>query len=87
MEVYKLKQEMVGQKVTCKIHGKLVTEGVLGFASNHFYIAQNIKQGMDADERYGFKKTWGIDGDNLKYSPNGITDFKLIDSEPNYEIY
>jgi len=77
---------MVGKRVTCKIHGKLVKEGVLGY-SNIYYIAQNITQGFEADERYGFKKTWGIDGDNLDDNPNGITNFELVQTEAQYEIY
>jgi len=86
MKVEKLTRDMVGKKITCKIHGDKVTKGILGF-DGIFYIAQNKRQGYEATERYGFTKTWGIDGVDINKNPNGIAEFELLDYEPQYEIY
>lgn len=89
MEITELTPDLIGKKISCKIHGDIISEGEIYFAKDNYYILQNLKDGghdmhvQTSGTKY--KYGWCI----LKgsFTIGGLSEVFLLNTEPTYEIY
>lgn len=49
-----------GDKVTCIIHEDIIDDAMISKESGIIYICQNIKDGLDAENKLGYDYSWLI---------------------------
>ena len=82
-----------GMKVTCEIMGVKITDAKISRSvDGRVYICQNERDGWNADDKLGYKYSWGIvNGSVSDLTDNRVTNLKLkiakdISDIKSYEV-
>jgi len=80
-----------GTKVTCEIEGKKITDAKISKEGDgSFYICQNKKEGVTAENKLGYNYSWcivsGSPDDLKRYSVTNLKPVKDISDISNYEV-
>lgn len=65
-----------GDRVTCKIEGEEINDAKIYKDLDYCYICQNIKHGVDAPDKLGYKSSWAFYPSNPKR--DGITNLTKV---------
>ena len=72
-----------GMKITCEIDGTKITDAKISKDANgDFFICQDKKRGMGAENKLGYRHSWLIyDGGTVNLDVNEVTDLKPFDKD------
>ena len=75
---------MIGQKITCKIHGDFIEDGVVQVGScGRYFICQNIRNGTNCSDKMGYNFSWVVNAGTASDLKNeSVTDIALLDTTP-----
>ena len=80
-----------GTKVTCEIEGKKITDAKISKEGDgSFYICQNKKEGVTAENKLGYKYSWEIGSESVAdsklYDVTNLRPAKDISDIKSYEV-
>jgi hypothetical protein len=87
------------QKVSCKIKGEIVEEGLIYWQkdTNEYFIFQNVKRGsgpkgwLEIEKKYNYKYSWVCQRGNLElyleHPSVDVTEFKFLNQNKIYELW
>lgn len=72
----KLKQDMIGRKITCFIDGIFIEDAEIHYEYNRFFILQNKCHGCNSEDKKEYNFSWVIqDPENLQR--NGVRGIEI----------
>lgn len=66
-----------GDKVTCYIEGEYIDDAMISIDSDRPYICQNIRYGLEAEDKLGYKYSFGL---NRDFTEMQVKNLKLADT-------
>jgi hypothetical protein len=76
-----------GDRVTCKINGIEITDAKISVDTDgDLYICQNVQNGIDAQDKLGYKYSWFFYFLEDGITDNDITELKKVEYNAKYSI-
>ena len=88
MKITEITSDLVGKEISCIIDGKTIKSSKIQLEGDLYFICQDFIDGTDCVDKLGYKYSWCVDDGTLNsLSDMGVEKLRLINLEPNYEIY
>lgn len=89
IETHKELLKLHGKKVTCKIQGEYIADAVISVGkAENVYICQNIFDGSDAEDKFGYKHSWAVSREIDPYEDcnRHCTEIELVEEKSESKI-
>lgn len=87
--VTEITKDMIGKKISCTIEGKTVEEALITWDNSRYFLLQNVKEGLSADDKKGYLYSWSVkNGSSYMIKDNKVRNIILL--EPivaSYELW